>query len=261
MMIANATPRHSALPRPADPRIVILSLSAVIAAALFAVGATRAIALLCAYVVVITLVFAGGPGALRTHVRRLWPFFVIIVILNGLAVPGRPALTLFGWRVLSIEGLLAGVFFSVRLAVMYLALSAILSLLSPEALARGTAAIVRPLSSRLAAAVSFHAFLAMSFVPLFGDEFRRIRQAQSFRGGTLAGGFRDRVAAVRLIVVPLLLSAIRRSEQLAMIVELRGIRETLAGRQALDRPAVGDWAFVAVTAIVIGAAVFGMGGG
>ena len=96
----------------------------------------------------------------------------------------------------------------------------------------------------------------MSFVPLFGDEFHRIRHAQSFRGGGLQGGFRDRVDAVRLIVVPLLLSAIRRSEQLAMVVELRGLRVRLASANEFGRPRAGDYAFALATGAVITAAVF-----
>jgi len=234
----------------------MLCLGAVIVAALFGVGATASMVLLFLWVVIVNLVLAGGIRELASHLRRLVPFVAIIVLLNGLAVPGVPAVSVSGYRVLSVEGLVAGVFFAIRLAVMFLALAALLRMVAPEALARATALLVRPFSTRAAGAISFHTFLAMSFVPLFGDEFRRIRHAQSFRGGGMRGGFRDRVDGVRLIIIPLLLSAIRRSEQLAMVVELRGLRERLARANTLGRPRAADYAFALATAAVITAAVF-----
>jgi energy-coupling factor transport system permease protein len=236
---------------PADPRVVIVAQAALIAAALFAAGSTGAILVLLAWAVAVVAAFAGGSSALAAHARRLWPFAAVIVVLNGLVVPGAPLLEVFGRRVLSVPGVRAGVFFSLRLAVMYLALAAMLRMHSPRGLARGAAGLVRPFSHSAAAKVSFHAFLAMSFVPFFADEWHRIRLAQSFRGGGFTGRFMERVHSVPPVVVPLVLSAIRRSEQLAMVVELRGLRARLAATGALPRPGLRDAAFAIATAAVV----------
>jgi energy-coupling factor transporter transmembrane protein EcfT len=106
----------------------------------------------------------------------------------------------------------------------------------------------------MAEGAAMHGFLAMSFVPLFTDEFRRVRVAQSFRGASLGGGFRSRVHSVRALIVPLIISAIRRSEQLALVVELRGIRERMARSMGLAAPGPAAVSFALVTLAVIVAA-------
>jgi len=153
-----------------------------------------------------------------------------------------------------VEGIRAGAFFGVRLAVMVLALAALVRTTPADAFARGVHALLRPLSPAMADAAAMHGFLAMSFVPLFSDEFRRIRIAQSFRGASLARGVRSRVLSVRTLVIPLIISAIRRSEQLALVVELRGIRTRVSRGMRLPRPRGAAVSFGLLTLAVIVAA-------
>jgi energy-coupling factor transport system permease protein len=237
-----------------DPRINIAAFAALIVAALFAMRSTGALLLLFGYVSLVAVGFGGGVRGWLGDLRRLVPFFVIIVILNGLAVPGEAALSVFGRRVLSVEGVRAGAFFSVRLAVMALALLALVRTTPADAFARGVHALLRPVAPRLARSAAMHGFLAMSFVPLFADEFRRIRVAQSFRGATMGGGFRSRALSVRALVVPLIISAIRRSEQLALVVELRDIRDRMARSMGLASPRPAAVSFGIITLAVIVAA-------
>jgi len=174
---------------------------------------------------------AGGAGVLLPVARRVVPLFVLVVVLNGAVAPGAAAVTVAGREILSREGLLAGVFFGLRLVAMVLALAALVAAAPPEAIARALHRFLRPFSARLAEAVAFHGFIASSFVPLFAREFERVRLAQSFRGADLGGGPLRRARAARALVVPLVLSAIRRSEQLALVVELRGLRARIARGQ------------------------------
>lgn len=236
-----------------DPRVAIVSLSVVVVAALVGPSHLRSMSALLVYVAVVTVALGGGVGRLGVVAKRLAPFFVIIIALNGLAVTGE-AVTVFGRRVVSREGVIAGVFFSSRLAVMALAAAALVRMAPPERFALGAHALARPFSPRLARSAAFHGFLAMSFVPLFAGELERIRVAQSFRGASLGGGLRRRLDSVRLIVVPLLLSAIYRSGQLAMVVELRDIRRRFGRGVALAPPRASDLVFLASTLIVVVAA-------
>jgi len=80
--------------------------------------------------------------------------------------------------------------------------------------------------------------------------------AQKFRGGGLDGGFFKKVRGVRLLFVPLILSAIHRSGELAAVVELRGIERTIGGILVLERATARDYAFIATTAAVVAAARF-----
>jgi energy-coupling factor transporter transmembrane protein EcfT len=99
-----------------------------------------------------------------------------------------------------------------------------------------------------------YAFLSAGFLPLFGDEIRRVSVAQEFRGGGFNGGIAKKVRGIRLLVVPLILSAIHRSSHLALAVELREIRRNLSGVLVLEGIRRRDYPFLVVTAAVIAVA-------
>ncbi|MDH3196717.1 MAG: hypothetical protein OEO21_00600 [Candidatus Krumholzibacteria bacterium] len=222
-------PPFDSMPRRARPgaRTAIVLSALCVGAALLAPRSIPAMAGLAALSGAFCLA-AGGAGALGGVARRLVPLVLLVVVLNGLVAGGEPVVAVAGRKVLSREGLVAGVFFALRLAAMVLALAALVAAAPPEAIARALHTFLRPFSGRLAEAVAFHGFIASSFVPLFRREFERVRLAQSFRGADLGGGPLRRARAARALVVPLLLSAIRRAEQLALVVELRGLRARIA---------------------------------
>jgi len=193
-------------------------------------------------------------GATARGLARVAPFALLIVLLNAVLVPGDALLAWAGHRVVSREGLVDGVFFALRLGVMLMAISVLLAATSPETLARAAYDLVRRVSERAATQVALFVFLAMGFVPLFADEFERIRVAQAFRGGDFSGGMRRRVGTVHAWLVPLLLSAIHRSGQLAFAVELRDVRHRLPRTIEAPRARAQDVAVLIITAAVVVAA-------
>jgi len=65
--------------------------------------------------------------------------------------------------------------------------------------------------------------VALRLMPLLLEELARIRAAQAARGADLtAGRIADRVKAAAALPVPLVLSAIRRADELADAMEARG---------------------------------------
>jgi energy-coupling factor transporter transmembrane protein EcfT len=117
---------------------------------------------------------------------------------------------------------------------MLVATAAFLASSSPESMARGAYDMLRRLSKSAASRAALFVFLSMSFVPLFAGELERIRIAQGFRGGDFKGGMTRRADTVRSWLVPLLISAVHRSGELAKTVELRHIRERLV--HTIDSP-------------------------
>jgi energy-coupling factor transport system permease protein len=99
-----------------------------------------------------------------------------------------------------------------------------------------------------------YGFISFGFLPLFADEIERIVVAQKFRGAGFDRGLVRRIAAARLLVVPLVVSAIRRSEQLALSVELRRVRSRIGGILVLENPTAKDCLFLVVTLAVLVAA-------
>lgn len=261
-----------------DARVSTAVLVAVAAAALFVVTTPGAMAVLLVYQFVLWGVVGGrsrageregaglGVGARSAgrHLVRLAPAVALIVALNGLLVPGETILSLGGKTLLTREGAASGLFFSLRLLVLYAAMVLFLAATPPAEFARGVYATLKPISGRAANRTAFYGFLVLSFIPLFSDELDRIRQAQSFRGADLkSGGIRERVGAARALVVPLLLSAVHRSGQLAAVIELRGLRDRVGSALPPGRPGAADAVVAGATAVVLAAlaAWSGRGGG
>jgi energy-coupling factor transporter transmembrane protein EcfT len=239
-----------------DPRPKLLAYLIFVSGAMFAITTTAAMASALAYVVAVHAAARRGSRELVEDGRRLWVFVLLVVVLNGVTAPGRALVSVGGHEVLTREGLAAGVFFSLRLMVLYAATALLVRTSSPEELAAGIHASVRPVSGALADRLAFYAFMTMSFVPVFSEEMERVRVAQSFRGAPLSGRFIDRVRAAQLLVVPLVVSALHRSSQLAMVTELRGLQHRMSDVFAVAPPSARDAVLpVLTTAVVVGAAV------
>lgn len=242
-----------------DARFGVAAFVAICAAALFALSSMPAMVVLLAYVVMLSLAVGVGVRTLGRHLWRLVPVAAVIVLLNGALLPGDALIAVRNRALLTDAGVTAGTFFALRLFVLYMASLVFLAVTPPVEFAKGVYSTLRPVSARLASRAAFYGFLVLSFVPLFADEFDRIRLAQSFRGADLSGGLGRRAAAVRALVVPLVLSAIHRSGQLATVVELRGLRDRVGVALPTTRPRAADVAFAAVTAAVIVAVVLAFG--
>ncbi len=234
--------------RPSDPRTAFLATIVVVVAAL-AIRDARAMAAILAVV----CAWYGLVAGLRATARilfRLLPFAAIIVALNAVFVPGEVLWAIGGVRVVSREGVLDGAFFALRMAVMLVAVAAFVATSSPEGMARGAYDVIRRFSRDAAGRVALFVMLAMGFVPLVADEFARIRVAQSFRGGAF-GGMRHRADVARAWMIPMLVSTIHRSNELAKTVELRRIRERIAGTIEAPRLRLSDVLLVAVVCATV----------
>jgi energy-coupling factor transporter transmembrane protein EcfT len=140
--------------------------------------------------------------------------------------------------------------------ILYLGAVVFLAVVSPEEMARAVSAFARPFSPGFARRCALYVFLTLGFLPLFADEIERVRVAQGFRGGGLEGGIARKLRGVRLLLVPMFVSAVHRSEYLAMAVELRDVKTTIGNILPLESPSQRDYVFVAATLAVIAAAEF-----
>lgn len=231
-----------------DARLLIITFALTIIVTL-AIPTTNGLLVLSLYLACVYR-FAGEPLArLITRLRPIVPFVPLIIIVNALFVGSEPLPSPFGW--LHREGFGSGIYYSCRLLALYLAMLVILAHLSPERFAGGIAGLLRPISKRVALRVALYGFLVLGFVPMFADEIERIRTAQRFRGGDIGGGLVRRVVASRLLLVPLIMSAIHRSGQLAMVVEVRGVRSAIAVFVPDGAPRAGDFVLPVVTIAIL----------
>ena len=247
VMPAPAPTRH------ADPRVLLLSVLVIVIASMTTVRTIGGMLGLCAFVIAWHVAALQWDATLRA-LRRMLPFALLIIVLNSVLVPGDALVAVAGRRVVSVTGFHDGVFFALRLVVMLMAVSLLVSATHAEALAHGIHDLLRRVSRPLADRVAFFTFLSTGFVPLFVDEIRRVQTAQAFRSGDTRRGLVQRAASVRLWLIPVLMSAVRRSGQLALAVELRDIRSRLIPSLPALMVRAADVAWFAATLAVIVAA-------
>ncbi|MGH3362737.1 MAG: energy-coupling factor transporter transmembrane component T [Nocardioides sp.] len=127
-----------------------------------------------------------------------------------------PAVPLPGWAAgvtllgpLTLESLLAGFYDGLRLATIVIAVGAANALANPKRLLRSVPPALYEIGTALVVAVSV--------LPQFADSVRRVRAAQSLRGGA-----EGRIGRLRRVLVPVLEDALERSLALAAGMDTRG---------------------------------------
>ncbi len=234
-----------------DPRFLMAGF-ALVALAAFAVPTTRGLVLVLVYTIALHRAAGLSFASFAKTIARAAPFAALIVVVNALLVEGEPLAASLPF--VSREGVTSGVHASARVFVLVVGGVAFFAAASAEEIAKGVAALISPFSKDASRRAAMYAFLSAGFVPLFSEEIRRITIAQTFRGGGFEGGIAQRLKTARLLVVPLVVSAVRRSADLAAAVEIRGIRSTIGGMLALEKTGWRDYVFLAGAVLVVTAA-------
>ena len=132
----------------------------------------------------------------------------------------------FEWTVIKLtkEGLYATAFLAVRLFLLVLSSSLLTLTTTPVSLTDGLESLLTPLKwvkfpvHDLALVMS----IALRFIPILTDETARIMNAQKARGADFeSGSLADRVKSIVPILIPLLVSAFRRADELGDAMDAR----------------------------------------
>lgn len=154
-------------------------------------------------------------------VRRLLPLMGILLVMSlvlwTLFRPQGPLLWTWGPLAVHRDGLLYGLTTGVRLCCFVLSALIMLACTHSEQLTRALARLGLPW------AMSFALSLAFRLTPLFLETGQTILQAQRARGLDLEGaGPWQRIRRTAPVIVPILVSGLRRADQLAIALEARG---------------------------------------
>ncbi len=204
-----------------DPRMKIIFLIVYIVAvflskSFYALGA-------CALVFVVITLFSKIPvGSLLRSVRAVLFLVLFTAILNLVFYQGETRI----WDkfFLTYEAVYFTVFLAVRLFLLVLGSSLLTLTTTPVSLTDGLEGLLFPLKwirfpvHELALIMS----IALRFIPILTDETGRIMNAQKARGTDFeTGGLIKRVKAIVPILIPLLISAIRRADELGDAMDAR----------------------------------------
>ena len=187
--------------------------------------------------------------------RSLLPFLLVVlsfVLFNTIfhrPLPGETLLFTLGPLNVSREGLEIGL--SVGLRVLFLISTSLLfvATTSPQEL---VLSLVQ--QAKLGYKLAYALLVAYRFIPLFADEYATIRAAGRVRGLGTKEGFFARLRSLRRDAVPLLASAIRRSERLAIAMDSRGFGAYPTRTYTRQTKVTArDWLFFVGTLVISGA--------
>lgn len=207
----------------ADPRIKLLALIAYIVA-LFVANNFYSLAL-GFIVLVITVIASRVPvGSVLRSVKAILILLVFTAILNLFFHGGSNLLWQWSFIKIYREGVIFTIFFVLRLFFLVMG-SALLTLTTtPVELTDGIESLLMPLKwirfpvHELALIMS----IALRFIPTLIDETNRIISAQKARGADFeSGNIFKRIKAIVPILIPLLISAFRRAEELGDAMDAR----------------------------------------
>lgn len=206
-----------------DPRMKILFLIVYIVAVFlcenfYALG-------VCAFVFLLIALFSGVPfKSLLRSIKAIVFLLLFTAVLNLFFYQGQTVL--FSWSIIKItkEAVYFTIFLAARLFLLVLA-SAVLTLTTtPVALTDGIESLLTPLKwirfpvHELALIMS----IALRFIPILTDETGRIMNAQKARGADFeSGNIFKRIKAIIPILIPLLISAFRRADELGDAMDAR----------------------------------------
>lgn len=206
-----------------DPRLKLLALIAFIvllfvADNFYALGA-------CAVILVAAVIASRVPflRVLRS-IKGLIFILILTGIINVFFHGGNTVYWEWGIFKVTLEGLIFTVFLIFRLFFLVMASSVLTLTTTPVALTDGIESLLKPLKyikfpvHELALIMS----IALRFIPTLIDETNRIISAQKARGADFeSGNIFKRVKAMVPILIPLLISAFRRAEELGDAMDAR----------------------------------------
>ena len=161
--------------------------------------------------------------------RGLKPIMFIIAftfVINMFMFKGEPLFAI-GPLVVSKEGLRRAVFMAVRLVLLIFGSSLLTLTTKPINLTDGLESLFKPLSviGLPAHELAMRMSIALRFIPTLLEETDKIMKAQTARGANFdEGGFIAKAKSLIPIIVPLLVSSIRRALDLATAMEARCYR-------------------------------------
>lgn len=206
-----------------DPRTKLLALIAYIVM-IFVADNFYSLAA-CALVLIFAVAFARVPvGSVLRSVKGIIFILVLTAVLNLFFHGGDTVYAEWGIIKITLEGIQFTVFLILRLFFLVMASSVLTLTTTPVALTDGIESLLYPLKlirfpvHELALIMS----IALRFIPTLIDETNRIISAQKARGADFeSGNIFKRIKAIIPILIPLLISAFRRAEELGDAMDAR----------------------------------------
>ncbi len=244
-----------------DPRMKTVAMVLFVVCVFFADN-LLSYALLLAGVLISCLLSSIDLRVIAKGLKPVLFIAVFMALINVFFTKGEVPLISFSFLSVYPEGLMAAVFIVIRLFCLVAGTSILLTYTtSPNVLCDAVESLLSPLK-RLRVPVHDFAMMmtiALRFIPTLIEETDKIMSAQKARGANFeTGSLLRRAKALLPVLIPLLVSAIRRASELAVAMECRCYTGG-EGRTKLKRLQLcwRDWVFLLVT-VLFGAGIIAL---
>ncbi|PKM80799.1 MAG: transporter [Firmicutes bacterium HGW-Firmicutes-13] len=162
--------------------------------------------------------------------KSLKPVFIIIsftLVLHAVFTKGGVLLFSLGFLTIESQGVITGIFMTLRLILLVITTSLLTLTTSPISLTDGIEYLLSPFKKIGIPAHEMAMMMTISlrFIPILIMESDKIMKAQLARGADFSeGGITQRARNLVPIIVPLFVSAFRRADELATAMEARCYR-------------------------------------
>ena len=176
------------------------------------------------FVIVATVCSKIPPKMLIKSIKPIVPILIITGLLNLFFFGGGTVYWEWKFLKLTQQGIQVSVFMLVRICLLIAGTSLLTYTTSPIVLTDAIESLLSPLK-KLKLPVHELAMMmtiALRFIPTLIEETDKIMSAQKARGADMeSGGLMQRAKALVPVLVPLIVSAFRRAEELALAMECR----------------------------------------
>lgn len=208
-----------------DPRIKILLLILFIAM-IFITKNVFSLLIVTFFVFSLILLSKIPVKLYFKNVKVIIPIIIFTAILNVFYVDSGVLLVELGKLQIYSGGLLRSLFMAVRVLLLILVSSILTYTTTPNDLTDAIERLLKPLKfiglGEAVHTMSMMMTIALRFIPTLIEETDKIMSAQKARGADLeSGGIIKKIKSLIPILIPLLISAIRRAYELAEAMECR----------------------------------------
>lgn len=206
-----------------DPRFKIV-ITGIYIAILFSTDTFKGLAIGTIFALIVWFLTKIPLKLMWKSLKPIMPIIVVTAILNLFMIDGDKTLWSWGFLKITNDGLHESAFNLIRIVMLIIGTSILTYTTSPVSLTDGIERLFSPLK-RFNVPVHELAMMmtiALRFIPLLIDETDKIISAQKSRGASFeVGSIKDRLSAIVPVLIPLFISAFRRSEELALAMECR----------------------------------------
>ena len=171
------------------------------------------------------LTFAGVSVLALKNIKAILPVLIFTAIINVFYGEGETLIRL--WKLtVTTGGVYRALFMAARIIMLIFISGTLTYTTTPNDLTDAIESLLSPLKfiglKNAVHTLAMMMTIALRFIPTLIEEAEKIMNAQKARGADLENGkLKDRVKALIPILIPLLISAVRRAYELAEAMECR----------------------------------------